>query len=302
MPRPTGHPFFHTVPELNNNPLVLQYQEAFFDKILSISLNYPNVLYCIHNETGEPVETGDYWARFVREKALKKGVPVHVTDMRREENVRSEDHLHIVNNHDLYSFLDISQNNATRGLGRDHYESILFMRERVASHPRPINNIKNYGAARHGEEESVARMGRIVFAGSASARFHRPHPIEDPNLMYEKSDFGLGVSPRAQKVIKSLRMVTDELDLVNTLPRPDLIEMVEETEAYLLAQEGARYAVYFPFGGSATVAITEGEWSTRWINVDQAEWGSPAQMSSDGKILLESPDKGHWIILLEMKN
>jgi hypothetical protein len=89
----------------------------------------------MHNETGEPVETGDYWAQFVREKALAKGVPVHVTDMRRSENVRSEDHLHIVNNHELYSFLDISQNNATRGLGRDHYESILFMRERVASQP-----------------------------------------------------------------------------------------------------------------------------------------------------------------------
>jgi hypothetical protein len=298
MPHPTGHPFFHTVPALNNNTLVLKYQEDFVDKILSISLNYPNVLYCMHNETGEPVETGDYWASFVHEKARGKGVHAHVTDMRREENVRSEDHQHIINNHELYSFLDISQNNAFRGLGMDHYESILFIRERVASQPRPINNIKNYGAARHGEEESVARMGRIVFAGCASARFHRPHPIEDPDLMYEKSDFGLGVSPRAQKVIKSLRLVTDELDLVNTLPRPDLISSDADAEAYLLAQEGARYAVYFPAGGSATVAITEGEWSTRWINVDQAEWGSPAQMSSDGKILLESPDKGHWIVLL----
>jgi len=299
MPRPTGHPFFHTVPELNNNTLVLQYQEAFFAKILSISLNYPNVLYCIHNETGEPVETGDYWARFVREKAREKGVPVHVTDMRREENVRSEDHLHIVNNHDLYSFLDISQNNATRGLGRDHYESILFMRERVASHPRPINNIKNYGAARHGEEESVARMGRIVFAGCASARFHRPHPIEDPDLMYEKSDFGLGASPRAQKVIKSLRMVTDEFDLVNTLPRPDLLQISEDTEAYMLAQEDVKYAIYLPKGGATLANLPAGEWKTQWINMDNAEWQDNGQIISDPLTSIEAPDEGHWIVLIK---
>ncbi len=299
MSHPTDHPFFHTVPALQNNTLVLQYQEAFMNKILSITLNFPNILYCMHNETGEPVETGDYWARFVREQAAIKGVPVHVADMRRNENVRGEDHLHILNNPELYSFLDISQNNATRGLGRDHYESILFVRESVASHPRPINNIKNYGAARHGEEESVARMGRIVFAGCASARFHRPHPIEDPGQMFEKSDFGLGASPRAQKVIKSLRMLSDQLDLVNTLPRPDLLQIKDGTEAYLLAQEGVKYAIYFPKGGGTLANIPLGEWKSRWISLDTAQWQNQGQIASNGITTIEAPDAGHWIALIE---
>jgi hypothetical protein len=299
---PTDHPFFHTVPELEDNTLVLLYQQAFFDRILSISLNYPNVLYCIHNEVGEPVETGDYWARRIHEKADLLGVPVYVTDMRRSENVRSADHLHIVNNHELYSFLDISQNNATRGLGSDHYESILFVRERVAAQPRPINNIKNYGAARHGEEESISRMGRIVFGGCASARFHRPHPIEDPNQMYEKSDYGLGASPRAQRIIKTLRMVTDQFDLVNTLPRPDLISSDENIEAYLLVQDEIRYAIYFPSGGNAEVQLPEGEWNVRWINFDQAQWETGSQIFSEGKVQLTSPDHHHRIVFLERKS
>jgi hypothetical protein len=142
-------------------------------------------------------------------------------------------------------------------------------------------------------------MGRIVFAGCASARFHRPHPIEDPDLMYEKSDFGLGVSPRAQKVIKSLRLVTDELDLVNTLPRPDLISSsMQKPKPICLLRKGQDMLSISQKGFCTQWQLPKGEWSTRWINVDQAEWGSPAQMSSDGKILLESPDKGHWIVLL----
>jgi hypothetical protein len=296
---PSDHPFFHTSPALENNTLVLHYQQVFFDKILAISLNYPNVLYCIHNEIGEPVETGDYWARRIYEKAELRGVPVHVTDMRRSENVRSADHLHIINNHELYSFLDISQNNAWRGKGKDHYESIMFVRESVSSHPRPINNVKNYGAIRHGEEETVARMGRIVFGGCASARFHRPHPIEDPNQMFEASDFGLGANPRAQKIVKSFRLATDPFDLANTFPRPDLITPNENTQAYLLAQNDVRYAIYFPEGGAASLQLPEGEWTLRWINLDVSQWEPIMQLTSEGTVQITSPDQAHRIVLIE---
>ncbi len=297
---PTEHPFFRTAPSLNDNSLILGYQQAFIDKLLSISLRYPNILYCMHNETGEMVEFGDYWADYVRNKADEAGVPVHITDMRRNEDVRAEDHAHIYENPDKYTFVDISQNNAWSGLGQMHYDNIMFTRERLSDHPRPINNNKNYGAARHGEEESVARMGRIVFAGAASARFHRPHPIEDPSMMYEKSDFGLGISPRAQKIIKSLRMATDELDIA--LPRPgnDLLSDREDNEAYLLTEPGRQYALYFPQGGSVMLAMSHasGEWNCKWINLDLAEWSDSTQVTAGGNVRLTAPDEGHWIAVL----
>jgi hypothetical protein len=302
--RTTEHPFFRTIPELDDNKPVLHYQRAYMDKLLSISLQYPNILYCIHNETGELVEFGDYWADYVCKKADEADVPVHITDMRRSENVRSEDHAHIFDNPGRYTFVDISQNNAWSGLGQGHYDNILYVRERLSSHPRPINNNKNYGAARHGEEESVARMGRIVFAGAAGARFHRPHPIEDPAMMYEKSDFGLGISPRAQKVIKSLRMATDELDIAMMQPRNDLLSDREENEAYLLAEPGRQYALYFPDGGSAELDMSHssGQWNCKWINLDRAEWSDSNQVRAGRNVRLLAPGEGHWMAVLVTNN
>ena len=298
--QPTEHPFFRTIPSLADNALVLGHQRAYMDKLLSISLAFPNILYCMHNETGEKVEFGDYWADHVRNRADESGVPVHITDMRRNEDVRAADHAHIYEHPERYTFVDISQNNAWSGLGQMHYDNIMYARERLSDHPRPINNNKNYGAARHGEEESVARMGRIVFAGAASARFHRPHPIEDPAMMYEKSDFGLGISPRAQNVIRSLRMATDELDIALTRPMNDLLSDREDNEAYLLAEPGLQYALYFPEGGSVILDMSEadGEWNLRWINFDRAEWSDSSLVRGGENVRLSAPDQGHWIAVL----
>jgi hypothetical protein len=299
--RPTGHPFFRTVPALDDNQLILGYQQTFVDKLLSLSLSYPHVLYCLHNETGEALEFGDYWADYVRRKADEAGARIHITDMRRNEEVRGEDHAHIYDNPQRYSFVDISQNNAWSGLGQRHYDNILYVRNRIGSNPRPINNNKNYGAARHGEEESVARMGRMIFAGAASARFHRPHPIEDPAKMYDKSDYGLGLSPRAQKVIQSLRRVAEALDISRMAPRNDLLSDREENEAYLLAEAGRQYAAYFPDGGDVALDMPKGRarWRYRWINLDEGRWSVSGRTRGKGNVVrLIAPGKGHWIVVL----
>ena len=51
-------PFFYSVPELKNNELLLRYQHAHVDRILAVSLQYPNVLYCMNNETSGAEECG----------------------------------------------------------------------------------------------------------------------------------------------------------------------------------------------------------------------------------------------------
>jgi hypothetical protein len=301
--KPTGHPFFMTIPELNNNDVLLPYQKAYMEKLLAISLDYPHILYCVHNETGENVAFGDFWADFIRQKATEKGVKVHVTDMRRNENVRSEDQNHLYNQPDRYSFIDISQNNAWEGLGQKHYDNILYVKDRISSHPRPINHNKNYGAVRHGEEESVARMGRMIFAGAASARFHRPHPMEDPAFMYEKTEFGLGLSPRAQKIITSLRKVTDAMDMALVSPRNELLENREENEAYLLAEPARQYAIYFPAEGSVSLPLseTETDWVLRWINLDEGNWKEQILLTSLNYSEIATPGQGHWVALILKK-
>ncbi|MEX0599390.1 MAG: hypothetical protein WD205_02030, partial [Rhodothermales bacterium] len=297
---PTDHPFFRSVPELDDNELLLEYQRAFVDRLLSYSLAYPNVLYCMNNETGERVEWGDYWARLVHGRAAEAGVTAYVTDMRRNEDVRSEDHAHVYDRPDLYNYLDISQNNAWEGLGQNHYDRILYVRERTAGHVRPINNVKNYGASRHGEEETVARMGRIVFAGAASARFHRPHPLEDPAMHEAATETGLGLSPRAQHVIGSLRLATNELDLDRVEPRNDLLRDRESNEAYLLAEPDRQYAAYFPDGGSVELDLSSGtgDFTVRWIDLDVGEWIAERIVTASSQVSIETPGQGHWVVVL----
>ena len=70
------------------------------------TLKYPHVLYCMNNETGEPVEWSDFWALHVRSRAAAAGQSVETAEMRRSGNITTPDHRHRVDHPDLYTFLD----------------------------------------------------------------------------------------------------------------------------------------------------------------------------------------------------
>lgn len=78
-------PFFHAIGGMQGYnkklDLIRKYQEEFVAKMLSYSLEYPNVLYCMDNETSTAPAWGRYWMKFIRNKAAEKGVDVYVTDM-----------------------------------------------------------------------------------------------------------------------------------------------------------------------------------------------------------------------------
>ncbi|MBL7187771.1 MAG: hypothetical protein ISS70_15730 [Phycisphaerae bacterium] len=65
------HGFFFTMPKLNKDGLVLAYQQKFVDKILSHSLRYGHVLYCMTNEIHPQYspEWGWFWAGYIKDKA-----------------------------------------------------------------------------------------------------------------------------------------------------------------------------------------------------------------------------------------
>ncbi|MCA1758319.1 MAG: hypothetical protein LC658_01000, partial [Bacteroidales bacterium] len=189
-------------------------------------------------------------------------------------------------------------------LGQGHYNNIMYVRDYISDNPRPINNIKNYGAVRHGEDESVARFCRMVFAGCASVRFHRPHPIEDPAAHEASSDFGLGLSPLAQQVIQSMRWVMDEIDFTSTKPHNDLLLERDENEAYLMAEPGKQYAVYFPKGGEVGLDLTpeDESWEIRWRNVLDGSIQPGLQVEGGSAVMLKTPGSGHWVAVLNQKN
>ena len=73
--------FFHTVPALQDNEIVLRYQHAFVEKLLDHSLPYGNVLYCMDNETNDSPEWGWYWARQIQQLSQGGGRDVQLTEM-----------------------------------------------------------------------------------------------------------------------------------------------------------------------------------------------------------------------------
>jgi hypothetical protein len=70
----TENNFFWSVPAERNQETVLKYQRRFVDKILSYSLKFGNVLYCMDNETSVTPQWGKYWSQYIKAKAKAAGV------------------------------------------------------------------------------------------------------------------------------------------------------------------------------------------------------------------------------------
>ena len=282
-------PFFYTTPDQRDNTVLLPYQQRFVDKMLSHSLRHGNVLYCMDNETsGEPA-WGAYWAKYIRAAAGKMGVTVHTTEMWDAWDLASPEHNATFDHPELYSFVDISQNNHQKG--QAHWDNAQKQRARIAEKPRPLNNVKIYGAdtGRYGNDrDAMERFWRNIIGGLASARFHRP-------------DSGLGLGEKAQANIKSMRMLLDRMDVFACKPHNDLLSDRQANEAHCLANPGTEYAVYFTNGGQVTLDTSAGPKSATvlWIDVMKSAARAPQRVQAGEKLELKCPSDGYWVALVK---
>jgi hypothetical protein len=291
-----GHPFFATVPALDNNELVLEYQRAFVDKILAYTFRHDHVLYNMNNETKESHEWGTYWAEYILERAEEEGVEIYVTDMQDAHDITDDSVIRVVES-DLYAFVDISQNNFQSE--ETHWERIRFIRDQLVDDPKPITNVKIYGAdgapAPSGfwgtTQDGVERFWRNIMGGASAVRFHRP-------------PWGIGLSDVAASHLRSAILFLEEMDVFSAVPQYDLLTDRQEDEAYALANPGSQYAIYFPNGGSVTVNLSgDNTYQYRWMNLDRAEWREPGHMQAGPDVRITTPSEdGHWIIVLSAQN
>lgn len=283
-------PFFDTVPALENNETVLRFQRAQVDRMLSYSLEYGHVLYCIDNETSGSPEWGRYWASHLRKRAAEAGVEVYVTEMWDQWDPKGPEHRQTFDHPEWYSFVDVSQNNHNRG--QVHWDNLAWLRNYLAANPRPINTVKIYGAdtgrfgnSRDGEE----RFWRNILGGTASTRFHRP-------------ESGLGLSVRAKAHLRSMRLLLAELDVFQCTPDTEsrLLSERDENEAYATSLAGRQYAVYFPDGGSVELDLTEakGRFTVKWLNIANSRWHDAPAATGRSSVPLDTPGPGHWAVLL----
>jgi len=283
-------PFFFTTPEQKNNQTLLQHQRAFVDKLLSFSLKFPNILYCIDNETSGDEEWGRYWAMYIKERARQEGVKVFVTEMWDDWDIKSGEHRRTLDHPELYDFVDVSQNNHNKG--EEHWKNAMWMREYVSRKPRPINTVKTYGADGnkfgHTDRDGIERLLRHLLAGFSSARFHRP-----PS--------GLGINPKARAVIKAVRKLESLFPLWNVSPRMDLLGDRDENEAYLAAAPGEAYLLYFTDGGSVNLDLNSGQYRLHWINGATGETAAVEDITPSTGLSVTAPSLGTWLAAILKK-
>jgi len=300
-------PFFYSIkgmPRYNKKlDLVRKYQEAFVTKMLSYSLDYGNVLYCMDNETSSPAAWGQYWIDFIKAKAAKKGVIVCTTDMFDDAFMAEKaDHTALIFKDPAhYMFADISQVNS-RNFDQTHWDRLQWLLRHVDAHPRPSNHTKIYGSGYYsfgtgGPEDGVERFWRNIIGGSASARFHRP-------------DAGNGLNDFAKGSIKAARVLESRMKFWDITPQMSLLSDRASNEAYLAAQPGKYYALYFTDGGSVGLDLSgaKGQFDITWISVSQGittrtcatcGYHKMEKTIQGGHVVkLSAPYKGGWVAAL----
>jgi hypothetical protein len=278
--------FFRSVPALENNELVLHFQHIHIDRLLSIALRYGNVVYCMDNETNEAPEWGAYWARYIQRSAQDTGVGVECTEMWDAHNILADEHRATIDHPELYSFIDISQNNHRPPDA--HWDNMQTLRERIreSGQIRPMNTVKIYGAntGRYGSNrDGQERFWRNIFGGLASTRFHRPTS-------------GLGLSEIAQAHIRSMRLLAHEIDVFACEPHNDLLQNCSWNEAYCMAQPGIEYALFFPDGGNILLDVSAARDQTvplmtlHWLDIRASEWSHVS-----GDLVIDTRGTGDYL-------
>jgi hypothetical protein len=297
-------PFFHSIKGMPNYhqklDLIRSYQGAFVDKMLSYSLAYGHVLYCMNNETSTPPAWGRHWINFIKARAAEKGVSVFTTDMFDDayRGAQATNAPIVFDDPEHYLFADISQVNS-RNFDQAHWDQLQWLLQQVNQHPRPSNHTKIYGSGYYtfgtgGPEDGVERFWRNILGGSASARFHRP-------------DAGNGLNDLAKASIQAARLLESRIKFWDIAPHMELLSDRAPNEAYLAAKPGERYALYFTNGGSVSLDLTgaPGTFGITWISVamgravESSQRGGYRLMDKTiegGRVVtLSAPYKGGWV-------
>ena len=189
------------------------------------------------------------------------------------------------------AFCDVSQNNQKKG--QVHWDNFQWVRNYVASNPRPLNTVKTYGAdgGTHGNtKDGLERWWRHLLGGVASARFHR-----QPS--------GLGLSELSMNSVKVAREIEKTVKFWELTPGNELLTQREENEAYLTSKSNKVYIVFFANGGEVGLNLNSAKstFSVRWFNIRKGEMVSESEIAGGEIIKLNVPGELEWVAVLSKK-
>ena len=286
-------PFFHTVAGMERYrkrlDVVRGFQERFVTRMLDDSLKYGHVLYCMNNETSTDVRWGQYWMAFIRRKAGAAGTKVYATDMfddahKPSKSAKLKQAFAAVK---MYPFLDVSQVNS-RTFNEDHWDCFYWIVRQREKHPRPLNHTKIYsdGKLSFGTGtpiDGVERFWRNLIGGAASCRFHRPPA-------------GIGLNATSRACIGSARKIETLVPFWDVRPAMHLLSDRSADEAYLAADAGKKYILFFTDGGSVGLDLrkTTTRYAVRWVSIAANAWRDPAAIDGGRIVKIAAPGKGPW--------
>jgi hypothetical protein len=283
-------PFFFTTPQQQNNQILLSVQCRYIEKVLSYTLNYDHILYCIDNETSGEEEWAIYWSDFITNVANKKGKNICVTEMWDDWNLQSTSHKRTFDHPERYQFCEISQN--THQTGEKLWNNIRWVYDYMEEKPRPLNVVKTYGSdeGRFGTaKEGIERWWLHLLGGAAAVRFHRP-------------DAGLGLSELSISSIKAARKLESLVKLWDLKAENQTLMDKSGNDAYIAYKSDKVYVIFLPNGGRTTLHIKEAKakYGVRYINLGTGEWldKRPQKMTMAVTTQFSVPDNNEWLIVI----
>jgi hypothetical protein len=313
------NPFFHSVPDLADNPALLARQRAYVDRVLDLTLGFDNILYTINNETTTDPAWGRHWIAHVRARAAARGREVHVSDMFDAHDLQGDAFQRgLAAEAGVYGFASVAQVTSMRNGATEQQAHLAWLRQAMAAAPRPVTLSKLYGAdahaltdfrrrtfRRHGDTAAIHSFWMSLMGGASAIRFHR-------------ATAGLGPSDRALASIRAARLMEGLATPWEMAPADHLLTGVapvtiaaHETAlgrafdlpgAHAMADPGRAYAVFFTRGGAATLAVDTtrtGSFDFRWIDVDTGTQAARGTLTLGvPRVTLAPPGPGAWLAVL----
>lgn len=290
------HPFFRSVPELDEHATVLRIQEGFVGKVLSVCMEFDRNIFSVDSESEGSAEWSAYWSEFIKSRGQASGRSLRVTEIWSGSNLRHARHRNSADHPEVYDFCDASSGSEL--IGDAQWDACQWLWHRTADPPRPLNMARivgsedfSYDVEGCDAENALNTFWRAVVGGCAVACFD------------ESDRCGLGFIKLTAAQIRAARMLEDVYDFSQSKPDSFHALLADRTpnEAFAAQIPKRAWMVFFADGGSLAVRVGYAyPLTVRWLNLDEGRWHPNVRQAVGPTLSLKTiTERGRWIALIQ---